>query len=156
MDETLKQVGDLLLGSIPTIVLLILLWIFYNLLVHRRLSRVLAERRERTEGAVEKARANTMHAEARTAEYEQRWREAKLAAFKVQEARRKQALELRSNLIATARDKAREKVDQAKAAIENDKVAAQAALQAESTRLASEIVRRVLSPSTSQAPAGGQ
>ena len=97
-----------------------------------------------------------MQAETRTAEYEQRWREAKLAAFKVQEARRKQALELRSNLIATARDKAREKVDQAKAAIENDKVAAQAALQAESTRLASEIVRRVLSPSTSQAPAGGQ
>jgi len=156
MDETLKQVSDLLLGSIPTIVLLILLWIFYNLLVHRPLSRVLAERRARTEGAVEKARADTMQAEARTAEYEQRWREAKLAAFKVQEARRKQALELRSNLIATARDKAREKVDQAKAAIENDKVAAQAALQAESTRLASEIVRRVLSPGTSQAPAGGQ
>jgi len=156
MDETLKQVGDLLLGSIPTMILLVLLWFFYNFLVHRPLSRVLAERRARTEGAVEKARADTLHAEARTAEYEQRWREAKIAAFKAQEARRKQSQDVRTNLLAAARDKAKEKVEQAKAAIEKDKVAAQAALQAESARLASDIVRTVLSPSTSQAPAGGQ
>lgn len=156
MEETLKQVGDLLLGSIPTMILLVLLWVSYNVLVHRPLSRVLAERRSRTEGAVEKARADTLEAEARTAEYEQRWREARVAAFKAQEERRKQAVELRMSLIAGARAKAQEKIEHAKAAIEKDKVVAQAALQAESARLASEIVRTVLNPASPQAPAGGR
>jgi F-type H+-transporting ATPase subunit b len=136
-------------------ILLVLLWVFYALLVHRPLKRVLGERRSRTEGAVEKARADTLEAEARTAEYEQRWREARAAAFRAQEERRKHAIELRMSLIAGARAKAQEKIEQAKAAIEKDKVVAQAALQAESARLASEIASTVLSPA-SQAPAGGR
>jgi len=156
MEETLKQVGDLLLGAIPTMVLLLLVWEAYTLLVHRPLSRVLAERRARTEGAIEKARADTMQAEARTSEYEQRWREARLAVFKAQDQRRKQASDLRANWIATARAKAQAKIDEAKATIEQEKVVAQSSLQAESARLASEIVRTVLSPAASQAPTGGR
>ena len=72
MDETLRQVGELLLGSIPTIVFMVLLYGIYTVLVHKPLVKVLAERRSKTEGAVEKARADIAAAEARTAEYEQR------------------------------------------------------------------------------------
>jgi F-type H+-transporting ATPase subunit b len=152
MDQTLKQVGELLLGSIPTIIFLTLLYGIYTVLVHRPLTRVLTERRSKTEGAIEKARADIAAAEARTAEYEQRLREARLALFKSQEARRQQALQARSAAVAEARKKAQAQVEQARAAIEKEKVAAQTGLQAESTRLAAEIIRSVLQP----AMAGGE
>ena len=153
MEETLRQLGELLLGSIPTIIFMVLLWIAYSALVHRPLVKVLAERHSRTEGAVEKARADIAAAEARTAEYEQRLREARLAIFKSQEARRQQAVQARDAALAEARGKAHVQVEQARTAIERDKVAAQERLQAESGRLASEIIRVVLQPGA--APAGG-
>lgn len=151
MDETLRQVGELLLGSIPTIILLLLLYGIYVALVHRPLGKVLSERRSKTEGAIEKARADIASAELRTAEYEQRLREARAAIFKNQEARRQQALEVRAAALAEARAKAQAQVDQAKSAIEQDRLAAQDGLQAESGKLAAEIIRRVLQP----AAAGG-
>jgi F-type H+-transporting ATPase subunit b len=155
MDETLRQVGELLLGSIPTIVFMVLLYAIYTVLVHKPLLKVLAERRAKTEGAVEKARADIAAAEARTAEYEQRLREARMAVFKHQEALRQQALQARAAALAEARNKAQAQVEQARAAIAKDKAAAQAGLQAESGRLAAEIIRIVLRPATTPTPAGG-
>jgi F-type H+-transporting ATPase subunit b len=155
MDETLRQLGGLLLGSIPTIILLLVLYGAYTLIVHRPLARVLAERRAKTEGAIEKARADVAAAEAHTAEYEQRLREARTAVFKNQEARRQAALQARAAAVASARSRAQEQVQQARAAIEKDKIGAQESLQADSVRLANEIIRRVLAPVGSQAPAGG-
>jgi F-type H+-transporting ATPase subunit b len=153
MDQTLRQVGELLLGSVPTIILVVLLYVLYNLLVHKPLAKVLAERRSKTEGAVEKARADIAAAEARTAEYEQRLREARLAVFKSQEARRQQALQARNAVAADARNQAHLQVEQARAAMEKDKIVGQEKLQAESGRIAAEIIRTVLQPG--RAPAAG-
>jgi F-type H+-transporting ATPase subunit b len=155
MDETLRQVGELLLGSIPTIIFMVLLYAIYTVLVHKPLVKVLAERRSRTEGAVEKARADIAAAEARTAEYEQRLREARMTVFKNQEALRQQALQARAAAVAQARNKAQAQVEEARAAIEKDKIEAQAGLQAESGKLAAEIIRIVLQPGTTRTPAGG-
>ena len=88
MDETLRQLGGLLLGSVPTIILLVLLDALYTTIVHKPLRRVLDERRSKTQGAVEKSRADIAAAEARTSEYEQRLREARATLFRAQEARR--------------------------------------------------------------------
>jgi F-type H+-transporting ATPase subunit b len=155
MDQTLRQVGELLLGAIPTIIFMVLLYGLYTVLVHRPLSKVLAERRSRTEGAVEKARADIAAAEARTAEYEQRLREARMAVFKAQESRRQQAMKTRADAVAQARSQAQAQVEQAKAAMDKDKIAAQERLQAEGGRLAAEIMRLILQPGTPSAPAGG-
>jgi len=152
MDEILGQLGGLLLGAIPTITFMVLLYGLYTVLVHKPLIKVLAERRSKTEGAIEKARADSAAAEARTAEYEQRLREARMAAFKSQEAHRQQALQARAAALAEARARAQAQVEQARAAIEQDKLAAQTGLQAESGRLAAEIIRSVLQPAT----AGGR
>ena len=154
MDETLRQVGELLLGSIPTIIFMVLLYGIYSGLVHKPLIKVLAERRSKTEGAIEKARADIAAAEARTAEYEQRLREARIAVFKNQEALRQQALQARAAAVAGARNRAQAQVEQARASIEKDKVAAQAGLEAESGKLAAEIIRIVLRPAMTQTPAG--
>src|SRR6266700_2314075 len=124
MDKTLQQLGELLLGSVPTVILLALLYALYTTIVHKPLARVLEERRSKTEGAVEKSRADIAAAEARTAEYEQKLREARAVVFRAQEARRQAA----------------------KKDIENDRAAAESGLPADAAALAQEIVRRVLQP----------
>jgi F-type H+-transporting ATPase subunit b len=156
MDETLRQVGKLLLGSVPTIIIFLIVYGLYTVLVHRPLARVLSERRARTQGAIEKARADVASAEARTAEYEQRLREARLSLFKAQEARRAQASQARSAAVAEARRQAQAQIEEARAAIERDKAVAKSSLEAEAGRLASDIIRTVLEPALAQAPAGGR
>src|SRR5438445_6396137 len=93
MDETLRQLGELLLGSIPTVVLFVIVWVAYRAIVHSALSRAVGERRDKTVGAVEKAKADIAVAEHKTAEYEQKIREARIAVFRGQESRRQQVLE---------------------------------------------------------------
>lgn len=146
MDETLRQLGGLLLGSIPTVILVALLYLLYSTIVHKPLRRVLEERRSKTEGAVEKSRADIAAAEARTSEYEQRLREARAKVFHAQEARRKAALDARTAALNEARSKAQAQVQAAKADIQKDRESAQASLQGEVQNLATEIMRRVLQP----------
>jgi len=146
MDQTLRQLGELLLGAVPTVILVTLLYGLYGAIVHRPLRRVLEERRSKTEGAVEKSRADIAAAEARTSEYEQRLREARAAVFRAQEARRKAILDARTAALNEARKKAQAQVQAAKAGIQKDQEAAQAGLQAEAQTLAVEIIRRVLQP----------
>ena len=156
MEQTLRQLGELLLGSVPTVILLTLLYVLYTLLVHRPLTAVLAERRSRTEGAMEKARADIAAAAARTAEYEQRLREARQNVFKNQEARLQQATQARNQLVNQARTRGQEQVKQARTAMEEDKQQAMSKLQSDGARLAADIVRAVLRPMTSPSQTGGQ
>jgi F-type H+-transporting ATPase subunit b len=146
MDETLRQLGELLLGAVPTVILLALLYVLYAVVVHKPLRRVLEERRSRTEGAVERSRADIAAAEARTSEYEQRLREARATVFRAQEARRKGALDARTAALNEARNKAQAQVQAAKADIRKDRDAALGVLQSEAQALAAEIMRRVLEP----------
>jgi F-type H+-transporting ATPase subunit b len=155
MDNTLRQVGDLLLDAIPTMVLLLLLYALYQNLVRKPLQRILAQRRERTEGAVLKARADVASAEARTQEYEQKLREARLAVFKAQDARRQQAQQARAEAVAEARTRAQQQIREARLAIDKDIAEARAGLQTETERLASDIIRTILRPAGTAPAAGG-
>ncbi|HWY03646.1 MAG TPA: ATP synthase F0 subunit B [Candidatus Acidoferrum sp.] len=146
MDDTLKQLGELLLGSVPTVILLALLYALYTTIVHKPLQRVLAERRSKTEGAVEKSRADIAAAEARTSEYEQKLREARATVFRAQEARRQAVLQARTDALNQARSRAQAQVQVAKKDIENDRAAAEKGLPADAAALAQAIVRRVLQP----------
>ena len=146
MDETLRQLGELLLGAVPTVIMLALLYALYKAIVHKPLARVLSERRSKTEGAIEKSKADIAASEARTSEYEQKLREARAAVFRAQEAKRQAALQVRTNAMNEARNKAQAQVQAAKADIERDRAAAEKGLQAEAATLAQEIVRRVLQP----------
>jgi F-type H+-transporting ATPase subunit b len=156
MDETLRQICELLLGSVPTIIFFVLLYGLYIFIVHKPLLRVLSERYARTQGAIEKARADIAVAEARTGEYEQRLRDARLALFKAQEVRRAKAAEARAQAVEEARTKAQVEVERARARIEQDKRAAMASLEGDAGRLAAEIIRTVLGPALAPASAGGR
>jgi len=146
----LVQLGGLLLGAVPTSLMLLLLYILYTVLVHNPLKKVLAERRGKTGGAIEKARADIAAAEARTSEYEQKLREARAVVFKRQDARRKEALDIRAKAVADARAHAQQQISDARAALTKDADTAKASLQAEAGRLATDIVRTVLRPAGAQ------
>src|SRR5689334_5360906 len=98
MEETLRQLGEIALGSIPTILIFLIVYAAYRFLVHKPMAKVLGERYDRTEGAVQKARADISAAEAKTSEYEQRLREARAAIFKAQDVRRQAALNARADV----------------------------------------------------------
>ncbi len=153
MDQLLRQVGELLLSSIPTIISLLVVWTAYRVLVHRKLEQVLAERHARTEGAIEKARADIASAEARTAEYEQKLRDARAQVFKIQEARRKQIVDQRAHAIEAARKRAEEMVKAARAALDQEVAAAKAGIPRQAEVLADQIIQSVLRPAVA---AGGR
>jgi len=157
MEQTLRQLGELLLGAIPTMVLLLGLYGTYHVLLHKPLEAVLAERRKRTLGAVEKARADIAVAATRASEYENRLREARLAVFKALDNRRKQAVDARSAAVAQARERAQEQIAAAKAKLEQETAAARTTLGASSDTIASQIIKAVLqSAGSAPASVGGR
>lgn len=156
MDETLRQLGELLLAAVPTVVLLSLIFALYRVLVHKPLVRVLEERYHLTAGALERARADIAAAAARASEYEQRLREARISIFRALEERRQRALEARSVTAAQARAAAQERVRHARAALEQQSAAARVLLEQQTESLAAAVIRTVLHPAAAaQSPAGG-
>ncbi|HKW73887.1 MAG TPA: ATP synthase F0 subunit B [Terriglobales bacterium] len=144
--ETLRQLGELLLTSIPAIISLLIVWGAYQSLVYRRLQQVLAERHARTEGAVQNAQQQIATAERRTAEYEQKMREARSQIYKTQEAQHRQIMESRSSALAEARKHADEMLNRARAATVQELEAAKASLQKQADSLADEIIDSILRP----------
>jgi F-type H+-transporting ATPase subunit b len=129
MQEILQQVGALLVGAVPTILLFIVLVLAYQFLVQGPLTATLKERRARTEGAVEEAHKAIAQAEARAAEYAAKLRQARAEVYKVREQRVKQWSAERDGALEAARKAAGLKVAQART--ELDAEAAQAKSPAE-------------------------
>ena len=146
MDTILRQLGELLLASIPTIILLLIVWVAYRLIVHKKLEQVLAQRHSLTEGAIQKAQQEIAAAEARTSEYELRLRDAHSTVYKAQEARRQQIMEKHHAALVQARAQAEEMIRQARAALEKDVAAAKLMLQQQTDSLAKEIIDSILKP----------
>jgi F-type H+-transporting ATPase subunit b len=125
---------------------LLIVWAAYRAIVQKKLDAVLAERRSRTEGAIQQAQAEISKAEARTAEYEQRLREARSQIYKNQEARRRHIMDKRSAAVAEAHRQADEMVKRAQAALQSDVEAARAMLQQQADTLATRIIDSILKP----------
>ena len=144
MDQILNQIGGLVLGAVPTMVLFIFLVVAYGLLVRRPLDGILAERRARTSGAVEKAKGAISEAEARTAEYEDRLRKARAEVFAAREARMKQWAAQREQAISDARAATAQKVLAGKLEIEQGLADARRQIEAGSAELSEQVLRAVL------------
>jgi F-type H+-transporting ATPase subunit b len=134
----------------------LMVYVGYRVIVHKPLMRVLEERYNKTQGAVEKARADIADAEAKTAEYEQRLRESRLALVRAQEARLHEVMEVRNAVLNRAREQAAARVAAARAALDKDVETAKAGLQVDADRLAQDVIATILKPvAMAQSPAGG-
>ena len=144
MQDIIQQLGQLLIGAIPTALLFIFLVLCYQFLVQGPLTAVLAKRRALTEGAMEDARKAIASAETRAGEYAERLRLAKGDVLKVREQRLKQWTNERDAVLDTARKAAADKVRQAKDALETEAASAREAIRASVADLARQAVRAVL------------
>jgi F-type H+-transporting ATPase subunit b len=144
MDQILNQLGGLVLGSVPTMILFILLVAAYGLLVRRPLQRVLAERRARTTGAVEQARGAIAAAEAETTAYEDKLRRAKAEIFQARDQKLKQWNAEREAALEQARQSTQERVRAARQEIEQSAAEARSQIEALSGELSTRILSAVL------------
>ena len=144
MQEIIQQVGTLLLGSIPSLLLFVALVISYQLLVQGPLGRTLAERRARTIGAQEDAQKAIAAAEDKTAEHDLKLRQARAEVFRVREQRLKQWSLERESVMEKARQAADKRVMEARLGIETEADAARKTLLASADQLAEQVVRAVM------------
>jgi F-type H+-transporting ATPase subunit b len=153
MDTVLRQIGELLVNSIPTIIAVLIVWTAYRFIVHGKLRQVLEQRHALTEGAIERAQQEIAVAEKRTAEYEQRVREARSQIYKVQQANRQRVMDERNAALAESRQRAGEMVKKARAVLEAETADAKGALVQQASVLADQVIARILKPA---AAAGGR
>jgi F-type H+-transporting ATPase subunit b len=146
--EILNQLGGLVLGSVPTMILFVLLVIAYNLLVQKPLERTLAERRARTTGAVEQARGAISAAEAETAAYEDKLRAARAEIVAAREQKLHQWNSERDAALASAREVAQERIRVARKDIETSAATARIQIESATAQLSDSILRAVLPAGT--------
>ena len=144
MDEILRQLVPLLIGSVPTILIFIFLVISYKFILHEPLLKMLAERRLRTAGAVERAQAAIAAADAKTQEYEAKLRAARAEIYRARENRVKAWTAERESALNDTRQVARTRAIAEKAAIEAQAAASRLDIERAADGLAADILRAVL------------
>ncbi|MCI0404234.1 MAG: ATP synthase F0 subunit B [Acidobacteria bacterium] len=141
-----QQLLDLLIGALPTVIIVFFLFFFLRWAFWNPLERALAERRAATEGARQQADQAIARANEKLRQYEEALRQARAEVYRQQEAGRQQAVEERNRIVREARERANQSIRQAKLEIAADVDRAKKTLEAESERLAEEIAQSLLAP----------
>lgn len=144
METLLRQLGQLFLDAVPTVIIFVLLHIYLRHTLYHPLKRTLAARRERTEGQFEIARRTIARAEERLSEYEHQLRQARGEMYRIIESRRKAALEERNRLLAAARASADQARQDAEARLAAEMATAKRQLEQSAQEMARVITGAVL------------
>ena len=144
MESTLIALGGILLRAVPTFLLVVLLHFYLKFVFFKPLEKVLHQRYEATEGARKLAEQSLQRAAEKTAQYEAAIRAAKAEIYKSQEQLYKQLQEREAAEVLAARQRADAAIQEAKAALAKDVVAAQTTLAADSDALANQIAESIL------------
>jgi F-type H+-transporting ATPase subunit b len=141
------QLGELFLGAVPTVLILIVLYFILKSWFFKPLLAVMAEREARTQGAEKAAQAAENAAAEKSKQYQEALKQARAKVYVEQEAARKKLLDERAALLKASRNLAASEVSAAKERIAKDVAAAKRDLEAGVPRLAAEIAKRVLETS---------
>lgn len=144
INDLLRQVGDLMLGSVPTMIIFLVLVIAYRYILYGSLVKTLADRRERTTGAIAAANAAIAEADAKTQEYEAKLRAARAEIFHRREQRLQQWHVEKDEALASAQLAAQERVAQARAGIDAEADAARQRIEKAVGPLAAQVLQAVL------------
>lgn len=144
MDLIFQQLGDLVLGSVPTMILFLLLIAAYSALIRGPLDKILAERRARTTGAIEQAQGAIAAAEAETTVYEDKLRAARSEIFTMREQRLAQWQREREAVLGQVRESSSDRVRLAREAIQASAGEARAQIEAGSGDLAARVLAVIL------------
>jgi F-type H+-transporting ATPase subunit b len=144
LDELLRQLGDLVLGSVPTMIIFLVLVFAYRYILYGPLVKTLVERRRRTIGALEAAHAAIAAADAKAQEYEAKLRAARAEIFHQREQRVQQWVAQKEAALASARQAAQERVAEARSGIEAEAASARRQIENAAGQLAAQVLEAVL------------
>ncbi|HXW62545.1 MAG TPA: hypothetical protein VEJ45_08105 [Candidatus Acidoferrales bacterium] len=147
--DLLHSLGQLFLGSVPTIIIVLLFYVFLRSVFFTPIQKAMAEREARIEGARTEAAAIEAAAKREIDAYHDALRKARAEIFTEQEAARREALENRAKLLKAMRARAQEDVLLATQRIETEFEQARLQVEREAPALAGEIVRTILAKPTS-------
>jgi len=147
------QLGELFLGAVPTVLILIVVYFILRSLFFKPLLAVMAEREKRTAGAQKAAEAAQAAAAEKVKQYQDALKQERAKVYAEQEAARKKLLDERAALLKASRNLAATEVSAAKDRIAKEVAAAKRELEAGIPQLATEIAKRVLETSS---PSGAQ
>jgi F-type H+-transporting ATPase subunit b len=143
------QLGELFLGAVPTVLLILLFYFILKSLFFKPLLAVMAERDARSIGAQKAAEAAKLAASEKLKQYQDALKQARAKLYAEQEAARKKLLDERASLLKDARAKSALEVAAAKEQIAGELLAARRDLEGSISQLAAEIASRILrSPSS--------
>jgi F-type H+-transporting ATPase subunit b len=144
MDETLRQLGGILLRALPTFFLVVFLHFYLKHTFFKPLKKVLRERYDATEGARKLAEASLEKASRKAAEYEAALRSARGEIYKELEQMRRGLQDERAAAVRAARTEAEAAVAKAKVELGAEAENLKQNLQADSEALANQIVDKIL------------
>ena len=138
------QLGELFLGAVPTVLLILIFYLLMRSLFFKPLLAVMAERDARTIGARKAAEAAEKAAAEKLRQYQDALRQTRAKLYANQEAERKKLLDERAALLKDARAKSAAEVANAKQRIASELLAARRDVEASISQLASAIASRIL------------
>lgn len=147
------QLGELFLGAVPTVLILIVLYFILKSLFFKPLLAVMAEREKRTAGAQRGAEAAQAAAAEKVRQYQDALKQARARVYAEQEEARKKLLDERAALLKASRNLAVSEVNAAKEKVAKEAAAAKRELETGTPQLAAEIARRVME---SASPSGAR
>jgi len=148
MGAIFTQLGHLFLQTIPTVILVFLLFVILDRIFFRPLTAVLKQREESTVGALARAREEATAAEAQAREYEEAFQAARQEVYRQREADRRANLEQRDMALRKGREQAEVLIRDAQAALADEVARAKAELDAACQPLAEEISASLVGPDT--------
>jgi F-type H+-transporting ATPase subunit b len=145
MESMLAVVGEIVLTSLPTLILLIILHLYLKKMLFQPLERAMDARRAATDGVRKLAEESLAKAEQKAAEYEEALRHTRNEIYKEQEAIRQTWRRKQTDSIAEMRRNADSMIREGRSRIETECAGARALLQVESESLSEQIAGSILS-----------
>jgi F-type H+-transporting ATPase subunit b len=142
--EILRQLGELFLQAVPTVVIILILYVVMRGLFFKPLLKVMEEREARTVGARKAAENAQAVAAEKVKEYQDALRAARAKVYGEQDAARKRVLDDRAAKLKEARAQAAALVGGAKEQISGELTAALRDVERNVPQLSAEIVTRLL------------
>jgi F-type H+-transporting ATPase subunit b len=142
--EILRQLGELFLQAVPTVVIVFLFYLFMRWAFFTPIQKAMDERYTRIEGARAEAAKAEEEAKKELDAYNEALRKARAEIWSEQEAARQVILDERARLLKAMRSRALEDVAAGKKKIAEEVAVARAEIERNIPTLAGEIARMIL------------
>jgi len=144
MGQTFHQLGQLLLSSVPTILIFVLLHFYLRGVLYKPLRQMLSARAARIEGRQATARQTLTQAEEKLAGYEAKLRQRRQENYQRIESQRQAGLAVSQTNLTEARKQSAHALLEARQQLAGETATARVQLQAGAEALAGQILQQML------------